>query len=94
MQIEIGEYVITSDTYNLILNEKKVAKEGKSVGEERLQSIGFYSKISTLISALIQREVLLSDVQSLQAMQQLIERVSLQCEKAFKDFNNATHHQG
>ena len=29
MQIEIGEYVITSDTYNLILNEKKVAKEGK-----------------------------------------------------------------
>ncbi|WP_257574501.1 hypothetical protein [Hafnia alvei] len=44
MQIEIGEYVITSDTYNLILNEKKVAKEGKSAGEERLQSIGFYSK--------------------------------------------------
>lgn len=94
MQIEIGEYVITSDTYNLILNEKKVAKEGKSAGEERLQSIGFYSTISTLISALIQREVLLSDVQSLQAMQQLIERASLQCEKAFKDFDNATHHQG
>lgn len=41
IRIEVGDkWVITSDQYQFILNEKKVVKSGKNAGEEWLGTIG------------------------------------------------------
>jgi len=88
MQINIGEkYVVTSDKLQLILKERKVKGKdaGDRAGETYLSTVGFYPKLSYLINALCELEVRLSDIQSLQAMQQHISRVALQCEQAFKE---------
>lgn len=89
MQIDIGtKYVLTADQFQYIVREKKVIKEGKNAGSETLALVGYFPKISQAISALIHLDVQLSDVQSLQAMQQHIERVAMQCEKAFEEVSS------
>lgn len=89
MQIDIGEkYVLTADQYQYIVQEKKTVKEGKNAGSEYLSLVGYYPKLSQAIAGLINLDVQLSDVQSLQAMEQHINRVALQCEQAFKESAN------
>ncbi|WP_158783710.1 DUF5405 family protein [Pantoea sp. BAV 3049] len=86
MQIDIGtKYVLTADQYQYILREREIIKEGEKKGYEYLSLVGYFPKIIQAISALIHLDVQLSEVQSLQAMQQHIERVALQCEKAFSE---------
>lgn len=54
MKIQITEkYVMTSDTYNFILNEVSVVKTGKTAGQTRLTPIGYYSRVSDLVDGLI-----------------------------------------
>jgi hypothetical protein len=89
MQINIGDkYVLTADQYQYIVQEKKTVKEGKNAGSEYLSLVGYYPKLSQAITGLIHLDVQLSDVQSLQAMEQHINRVALQCEQAFKGAGN------
>jgi len=89
MQIDIGnKYVLTADQYQYIVREKKITKEGDNAGKEWQQLVGYYPKLSQAINALIHLDVRLEDVQSLQAMEQHINRVSLQCEQAFKEAAN------
>lgn len=89
MQIDIGtKYVLTADQFQYIVREKKVVKEGKNAGSETLALVGYFPKISQAIAALIHLDVQLSDVQSLQAMQQHIDRISLQCEQAFNEVSH------
>ncbi|MDE1188535.1 MAG: DUF5405 family protein [Pantoea sp.] len=86
MYIELGDkYVLTADQYQYIVQEKKTVKEGKNAGSEYLSLVGYYPKLSQAISSLINLDVQLSDVQSLHAMEQHINRVALQCEKAFME---------
>lgn len=89
MQINIGEkYVLTADQYQYIVQEKKTVKEGKNAGGQYLSLVGYYPKLSQAITGLIHLDVQLSDVQSLQAMEQHISRVALQCEQAFEESVN------
>lgn len=89
MQIDIGDkYVLTADQYQYIVQEKKTVKEGKNAGSEYLSLVGYYPKLSQAIAGLIHLDVQLSDVQTLQAMEQHINRVALQCEQAFKEMEN------
>lgn len=89
MQIDIGDkYVLTADQYQFIVQEKKTVKEGKNAGSEYLSLVGYYPKLSQAITGLIHLDVQLSDVQTLQAMEQHINRVALQCEQAFKEMEN------
>jgi len=85
MRIEIGDkYLVTADQYNYILQEKKVAKEGKNAGSEYMQNIGYFTRISQLVTTLIHLEVRQSDITSLSEMDALIKSVGTQCELAFK----------
>lgn len=84
MRIEIdNKWVITSDKFQFILQEKGVAKEGKNAGQEVLKSASFYPKMEQLINALILREVRDSDVESLQLMSAKIEAVCTTVSKTF-----------
>jgi len=86
MKIDIGDkYVLTADQFQFIVQEKKIVKEGKNAGGEYLSLVGYFPKLSQAIAGLIHLDVQLSDVQSLQAMEQHIRRVSEQCEQAFKE---------
>ncbi|HGT4218937.1 DUF5405 family protein [Klebsiella michiganensis] len=83
IRIEVGDkWVITSDQYQFILNEKKVVKTGNKAGEEWLDTIGYYPKIEQLISGLIHHHILQSRINSLQEMAEEIERVGAVCAAA------------
>lgn len=85
VRIEVGDkYVITSDKYQFILNEKKVGKAGSREGIEHLDVIGYYPKLNQLISGLIRHHVEHSVIYSLDAMAAEIERVGQQCTAAFE----------
>lgn len=70
MNIDLGDYVITSDTLQFILNEKKVYGENsKHVGQSYLIPVGYYGKIPQLVDALMTRCALnLEQCSSLQAL--------------------------
>lgn len=85
LHIEIGDkWVITSDQYQFILNEKKVAKSGRKAGEEWLDTIGYYPKINQLISGLIHHHIQHSTITSIEEMAEEIERVGEACAEAMK----------
>lgn len=89
IHIEIGgKWVITSDQYQFILNEKKVVKTGNKAGEEWLDTIGYYPKINQLISGLVHHQIQTTTINSLSEMAAEIERLSFICEKAFKAVSN------
>lgn len=84
IRIEIGDkWVITSDQYQFILSEKKVAKAGKKAGEEWLDTIGYYPKINQLISGLMHHHIQQSAIASLETMEVEINRIGAMCANAF-----------
>lgn len=84
IRISVGDkWVITSDQYQFILQEKKIAKTGKMVGKEWLDTIGYYPKISQLVSGLLHHHVQTSAVESIGALTAEIERIGQDCEIAF-----------
>ena len=83
IRIEVGDkWVITSDKYQFILNEKKVVKTGNKDGEEWLDTIGYYPKINQLISGLIHHHIHNSALTSIEAMAAEIERIGMICSEA------------
>ncbi|MHC0023875.1 DUF5405 family protein [Enterobacter vonholyi] len=85
IRIEVGDkWVITSDKYQFILNEKKVVKSGNKAGEEWLDTIGYYPKINQLISGLVHHHVQTTTINSLSEMAAEIERVGAICSAEFK----------
>lgn len=84
MKIEIGDkWVISSDKYQFILQEKGIAKSGKNEGEEVLKSATFHSQMDSLIRSLIMKEVRAADINSLQEMDSKIDRVCMELSKVF-----------
>ncbi|WP_200529795.1 DUF5405 family protein [Klebsiella pneumoniae] len=80
IRIEVGDkWVITSDQYQFILNEKKVVKSGNKAGEGWLDTIGYYPKINQLISGLIHHQIHGSDITAIDAMAEEIKRVGQLC---------------
>ncbi|HDS6530745.1 TPA: DUF5405 family protein [Klebsiella aerogenes] len=85
IRIEVGDkWVITSDQYQFILNEKKVVKSGKKAGEEWLDTIGYYPKINQLISGLIHHHIQHSSIATLESMAAEIERIGEMCASSIK----------
>lgn len=88
IRIEIGDkWIITSDQYQFILNEKKTVKNGKKAGEEWLDTIGYYPKINQLVSGLIHHHIQHSAITSFEEMAAEIERVGLLCSNALIEAN-------
>lgn len=85
IRIEVGDkWVITSDQYQFILNEKKVVKSGNKAGEEWLDTIGYYPKINQLVSGLIHHHIHGSPNTTINAMAVEIERIGQLCLTAIK----------
>ena len=83
LHIELGDkYVVTGSTHDLILNEKKIAKEGKSAGQQVLSRLGYYSKFEHLVKELMHREILQSEAQTLEELRDHINDISVKLGKA------------
>lgn len=84
IRIEINsQYVITSDRYQFILQEKKTATSGKNEGKEWLDVVGYYPTISKLVSGLVLHDLLTGDATHFSALETQIECVAKQCLDAF-----------
>ena len=66
MRIDLGNYVVTSDEFNIILNSKHITKEGKRVGTEYLKPIGYYTSFHNLFQKLLTVEITKSDLTAIQ----------------------------
>lgn len=84
IRIEIGErYVVTSDRFQFILQEKKTAGTGKNAGKEWLDVIGYYPKLNQLVSGLIHHDILSDSTVSFGALSAKVELLGQHCLKAF-----------
>lgn len=63
MRIKIGEYVITKDKHQFILNKEYTVKEGKEAGETKLTALSYHPKLEQLCERLLEREI--GDVETL-----------------------------
>lgn len=89
IRIEIGDkWVITSDQFQFILNQKKVVKAGKNAGEEWLNTVGYYPMINQLITGLLHQHIQTRTINSLSEMAEEIKNISFICEEAFKAVKN------
>ncbi|WP_025121238.1 MULTISPECIES: DUF5405 family protein [unclassified Serratia (in: enterobacteria)] len=85
MEIRIDKnWVITSDTFQFILNRRKTVKSGKDVGKEWLDAIGYYPTIPQLVSGLIHQGIRDSDVANFAELAAEVERIGLLCQEDFK----------
>ncbi|WP_425249302.1 DUF5405 family protein [Enterobacter hormaechei] len=83
LRIELGDkYVVTGSAHDLILNEKKLAKEGKSAGQEVLSRLGYFSKFEHLVRELMHKEILESEAQTLTELRDHIQQFSERLGKA------------
>lgn len=80
-----NKLLITSDQFQFILQEKKIAKSGKNAGKEWLDTIGFYPTISKLVSGLVLHNVLTSEVLQFTELNKQIEQLGQKCLEAFRD---------
>lgn len=83
-----NKYVITSDQFQFILQEKKVAKSGKHTGKEWLDTVGFYPTVSKLVSGLVFHSILTGEADSLAKIGEQVERIGQQCLNAFSTAGN------
>ena len=82
--IEVGDrFVVTSDKFQFILQEKKTAKSGKSAGKEWLGVIGYYPTISKLVSGLLLHGILTGDARCFADLNVQVEQLGQQCLDAF-----------
>jgi hypothetical protein len=66
MKIEIGKFVITSDSMCFTLNEKmKRGEKSKEAGEEYLSVSGYYTTLEQCLNAIPTKALMQSDCESL-----------------------------
>lgn len=87
LNIEVGsKYVITGTKFDLVLNEKRIIKEGKNAGQETLVRLSYYSKFDHLVKALCEREILESEAQTLAELKTHIDDMSIELAEGVNDF--------
>ena len=87
MNINIGDYTITSDTYNLILNSRIRNSDPKSkrYGEVYLRPIGYFPNLKMALNELVSRSVRDSDATSVQQLFAELERIENAIQNALRE---------
>ena len=58
MEIQINnDYLITSDSFNYILQKRGIAEKGEKIGSETLKTLGYYSTLENLFNDLISKHL-------------------------------------
>lgn len=83
MEIEIGKYVITSDSLCITLNEKKKVQEGENKGNEYLHPVGYYQTVESCMEGMLQHELKKSEATSIKELLEEIREISMFIKKEF-----------
>ncbi|ENJ3284740.1 DUF5405 family protein [Escherichia coli] len=78
-----NKFVITSDQFQFILQEKKIAKTGKNAGKEWLDTIGFYPTINKLVSGLVLHNILTGEARQFSEIEKQVEQIGQKFLEAF-----------
>lgn len=78
-----NKFVITSDQFQFILQEKKTAARGKNAGKEWLDIVGYYPTIQQLVSGLVHHNILTGNATSFEVLSAQVEKLGQQCFEAF-----------
>jgi len=85
MKIPIGNYLITSDEMNIVLNKRKIrGKESKNPGEEYYSSIGYFSTMESCLEALIEHKISAVDAATISELLSEIKNISKFIRSEFK----------
>ncbi|KLU15546.1 MULTISPECIES: hypothetical protein [Xenorhabdus] len=76
MRINLGKYVITSDSRSFTLNKKMIAKTGKNAGQESLTPFRYYTQLAHLTRDVITMGVDSNDISTLQQLSERIEEIA------------------
>ncbi|MGE5631341.1 MAG: DUF5405 family protein [Caulobacteraceae bacterium] len=60
------QYRLTSEPLNIMLEEKKIVKEGKNAGQTRWNTIGYYSNLEQAVSNVFKRQIQTSEIEGIQ----------------------------
>lgn len=77
-----GNWVVTSDCYQFILNKKKTVLSGDKKGQEYLEATAYYAKIDQLVKGLLHFHIRDSDVITLAELACTIEEIGNACHNA------------
>jgi hypothetical protein len=86
LNVPIGEdYLITSDTYNVILNKKveKKDKDGNVTGEG-FKQIGFYPNLEKALNGLLAKEINVSQANTVEELFEVISKAKNEIVAAVK----------
>ncbi len=75
MRIEISNYVITSESRNIILNKAMTVQEGERAGEEYLSPIGFYSTVEQAMKAVGNHKIKQSEATSIKELMKEVREI-------------------
>ncbi|CAM3291932.1 hypothetical protein ABLA30_05240 [Xenorhabdus nematophila] len=76
MRIDLGQYVITSDSRAYTLNKKTVSLRGKNAGREYLTPFRYYTNLRELVRCVIRLGVDGNDIKTLQQLSERIEEIA------------------
>ncbi len=72
LQIDIGEYRVTSDPNNYIINKKRVVKEGRNAGDVDYDAVAFFPTLGHLVAGLVEIRVRGAEVKTLEELAEAI----------------------
>lgn len=84
MRIPIGNYLLTSDSHNIILNKVSKCKSGKNAGKEKLETIGYYSTVEAACQGILDQAIKESAATSIRELLEDVRRARQTIEDALK----------
>ena len=86
LNIKIDDkYVITADSRNYMLQEVKIAKEGKNKGEETHYTIGYYGKIGQALQGFKEHKIRTSNISNFDELLTTIQDIDRTIKKILGD---------
>lgn len=86
LNIEIGNYVVTGTSNDLVLSEKRLTEKDDGTIKETVARLGYYSRLDHLVKELCHREILNSEAQTLQGLVLHIDTLAKSIHKSVAEF--------
>jgi len=84
MKIPVGKYVITSDPYQYIVNEKKISKKGKNMGKEYLTPASYHNTVESAMQDIIERRIRSCEATTIKELIQEVGQIKTTVKQALK----------
>lgn len=78
-----GNYKITSDSMNYILQERKIVLEGDSKGKEYFTNIGYYNSLNSLLKSYSELSIRNSDAKTIKEILKIVKETKTKIDKLF-----------